>query len=61
MIIEIFDCGHGHYSLHEHSECQICHIGKPESRWNVEVVEGGKVCKKYWPAEAVEDEPRAQS
>jgi hypothetical protein len=36
-LIEMFDCGHGHYSAHEHEFCQICPDslkGKVESRWD---------------------------
>jgi len=48
VIAELFDCGHGHYSTHEHTECQLCHQGKPEARYNVEVIEGKNTLKLYW-------------
>ncbi len=49
MIMELFDCGEGHYSEHDHDVCQLCYTGKPESRWQVEIVEGKTVLKKIWP------------
>lgn len=33
IIIEIFDCGHGHYSAHLHDVCQFCKQGKPIERY----------------------------
>jgi hypothetical protein len=32
-LVEIFDCGHGHKSMHEHEVCQVCGKGKPVERW----------------------------
>ena len=32
-LIEIWDCGHDHYSKHEHTECCICGKGKVAERY----------------------------
>ena len=55
MILELFECGHGHYSTHEHDVCQICHQGKPEARYNEgsrpdNQETGPRTFTKYWPA-----------
>ena len=54
-IIEIFDCGHGHRSQHNHEVCQICKIGKPEKQYQEESIDGKIVLKLIERARALID------
>src|SRR5579875_2429984 len=58
-LVEIFDCGHGHKSMHEHEVCQVCGKGKPVERWRYDSSTGKY--DVYWRKEEEERREEPES
>ena len=49
VLVEIFDCGHGHKSEHHHETCQIPGCPKPGrclEHWSMDIEDGKTVMRK---------------